>query len=291
MLNIFKKLISLLDAEERKKMFLLVFMMLTMALLDMIGVASIFPFMVVLTDPGHVETNIYLSKLFDICKNFGIENMEQFLFVLGGGVLLLLIISLTFKAFTIYAQVRFVNMCQYTLSKRLIGGYLNQPYSWFLNRSSANLGKIILSEVGTVIGGGLSPFMNLIARGMTTLALIFLLIAVDPKLTLIISLVLSSAYGVIFFFTRQYLNRNGVERLENEELKFKAMNEAFGATKMVKVRGLEQIYTNKFSIPSKIIALNLALASSIAQLPRFFRRHCFWWNNTANTYFDGAIKF
>ena len=112
--------------------------------------------------------------------------------------------------------------------------------------------------------------MNLIARGMTTLALIFLLIAVDPKLTLIISLVLSSAYGVIFFFTRQYLNRNGVERLENEELKFKAMNEAFGATKMVKVRGLEQIYTNKFSIPSKIIALNLALASSIAQLPRFF---------------------
>ena len=75
---------------------------------------------------------------------------------------------------------------------------MNQPYSWFLNRS-ANLGKIILSEVGTVIGGGLSPFMNLIARGMTTLALIFLLIAVDPKLTLIISLVLSSAYGVIFF--------------------------------------------------------------------------------------------
>ena len=69
------------------------------------------------------------------------------------------------------------------------------------------------------------------------------------------------------------------------------MNEAFGATKMVKVRGLEQIYTNKFSITSKIIALNLALASSIAQLPRFFRRHCFRWNNTANTYFDGAIKF
>ena len=68
MLNIFKKLISLLDAEERKKMFLLVFMMLTMALLDMIGVASIFPFMVVLTDPGHVETNIYLSKLLIYAK-------------------------------------------------------------------------------------------------------------------------------------------------------------------------------------------------------------------------------
>ena len=68
MLNIFKKLIYLLESKERKKMFLLVFMMLTMALLDMIGVASIFPFMVVLTDPSHVETNIYLSKLLIYAK-------------------------------------------------------------------------------------------------------------------------------------------------------------------------------------------------------------------------------
>ena len=31
-------------------------------------------------------------------------------------------------------------------------GYLHQPYSSFLNRHSADLGKFILSEVGEVIG-------------------------------------------------------------------------------------------------------------------------------------------
>jgi hypothetical protein len=41
-------------------------------------------------------------------------------------------------------------MRQYSIGKRLVEGYLNQPYSWFLSRHSADLGKTILSEVGTM---------------------------------------------------------------------------------------------------------------------------------------------
>ena len=270
MIIAFKKLIYLLKSNERKKMYLLISMMLIMALLDMIGVASILPFMLVLTNPGLVETNIFLNKLFEISSLFGIENKQQFLFVLGGGVLALLIISLSFKAFTTYAQVRFVQMCNFSVGKRLIEGYLHQPYSWFLNRNSSDIGKIVLSEVGQVISNGLSPFMNLISTSMVSIMLVSLLILADPKLTLIIALVLSLSYGLIFFLTRTYLNKNGKERLVNNKLRFKAVSEAFGAAKEVKVSGLEQIYTMKFSHPSKIIARNLALAASISQLPRYF---------------------
>ena len=33
-------------------------------------------------------------------------------------------------------------MCEYNVSKRLVEGYLHQPYIWFLNRNSAELGKV-----------------------------------------------------------------------------------------------------------------------------------------------------
>ena len=270
MLKTIKKIIYLLKSHERKKMFLIISMMLLMAILDMIGVASILPFMAVLSSPNLVETNLFLKTLFEFSSVFGVENKQQFLFALGGGVLLFLVVSLTFKAFTIYIQVKFVSTCEYTISRRLIEGYLHQPYSWFLNRNSANLGKIILSEVGTVTGTGLLPLMNLIARGMITLAIIFLLIIVDPKLTLIIALIFGTSYSAIFFFMRRYLGIIAQERLENEQLKYTAVSEAFGAAKEVKVGGLEQVYTKKFSDPSKIVARNSALASIIVQLPRFF---------------------
>ena len=57
----FKKLLFLLTSHERKGAGLLLIMMLIMAFLDMIGVASILPFMAVLSDPSIVETNLTLN--------------------------------------------------------------------------------------------------------------------------------------------------------------------------------------------------------------------------------------
>ena len=50
-----KKLLFLLTPHEQKKAGLLLILILIMALLDMIGVASILPFMAVLTNPSFIE--------------------------------------------------------------------------------------------------------------------------------------------------------------------------------------------------------------------------------------------
>ena len=240
-----------------------------MALLDMIGVASILPFMAVLTNPSIVETNFFLNSMFEFSKIIGIENNQQFLFALGILVFIILLLSLLFKAFTTYFQVRFVMMREFSIGKRLVEGYLRQPYSWFLSRHSAELGKNILSEVGHVIATGLRPLMQIIARGMLAIMLIILLIIVDSKLALTVGLILFVAYFFIFKSVRKYLNKIGEERLQNNEKRFKVLTEAFGAAKEVKVGGLEGIYIKLFSESGKIYALTQASAYVINQIPRF----------------------
>ena len=106
----FKKLLFLLNSNERKRARLLLIMILIMALLDMIGVASILPFMAVLTNPGLIETNLILNTMFHASSSFGVENNQQFLFTLGVIVFALLIISLAFKALPTYVQVQWVQM-------------------------------------------------------------------------------------------------------------------------------------------------------------------------------------
>ena len=220
----------------------------------MIGVASILPFMAVLTNPSIVETNFYLNSMFEFSKIIGIENNQQFLFALGILVFITLLLSLLFKAFTTYFQVRFVMMREFSIGKRLVEGYLRQPYSWFLNRHSADLGKNILSEVGQVISFGLKPLMEIIAKVILVIMLIILLILVDPKLALIVGFTLLVAYYFIFSLVRKYLNRIGEERVKNNEKRFKVVTEAFGASKEVKLGGLEKIYINLFSDSAKIFA-------------------------------------
>ena len=240
-----------------------------MALLDMIGVASILPFMAVLTNPSLIETNSILNTVFKTASIFGVESSQQFLFALGVFVFVLLIISLTFKAFTTYLQVRFVRMREQSIGKRLLEGYLHQPYSWFLNHHSADLGKTILSEVNVVIDNGINPFIELIAKGMVTIALITLLLITNPKLALIVGLSLATAYGAIFYCIRKYVIRTGEERLKNNQLRFTIISEVFGAVKEVKLGGLEKNYIKNFSKSAQILARTIASSQVIAILPRF----------------------
>ena len=268
-MQIIKKVLFLLTPSERLQAYLLLFMILIMALLDMIGVASILPFIAVLTNPSLIETNLILNSVFESSKIFGVENNQQFLFILGIFVFILLVVSQVFKVITTYSQVRFIQMREYSIGKRLIEGYLHQPYSWFLNRHSSELGKSILSEVAIVIGGCIYPVMELISKGMVTIALVVLLVLVDPKIALIVGLSLSCTYGVIFFFLRNFLKRIGKERLKNNQLRFKSVSEAFGAAKEIKVGGLEKIYIRRFSDAAKNFARYTASSQAISQLPRF----------------------
>ena len=268
-MQILKKLLFLLGPNERKQAGLLLMMIIFMALLDTIGVASILPFVAVLTNPNLIETNSTLNFMFQISNIFGVENNQQFLFTLGVLVFFTLIISLSFKAITTYMLAKFVKMNEFNIGKRLIETYLHQPYSWFLNRNSADLGKTILSETQQIIAGGITPLMELIAKGMVVIALTTLLVVADPKLAIIVFFLLAGTYAIIFYFVRNYLNKAGKKRLINNQLRFTVVSEAFDAIKEVKAGGFEKNFIKLFSNSAKIFAQVQASSQIIAQLPRF----------------------
>ncbi|MEO0678776.1 MAG: ABC transporter ATP-binding protein, partial [Pseudomonadota bacterium] len=61
MLDAYRKLMDLLDARERRRFWLLMVLLVVMGLANMLGVASVMPFLAVLSDPGIVERNAWLS--------------------------------------------------------------------------------------------------------------------------------------------------------------------------------------------------------------------------------------
>ncbi len=264
-----KKLLYLLTRYEKRRAMLLLCMILIMAFLEMAGVVSIMPFMAVLTNPDLIQTNPILNNLFSFSKKFGVETNNQFLFVLGISVFLLLVISIAFKALTHFALLRFTYMRQYSLGKRMIEGYLHQPFSWFLNRHSADLGKNILAEVGLIVNSILNPLLNLIQFILITLALLIILILVNTKIAIIVGSTVGLAYGIIYFFTRSLVYKIGKERLKSSELLFISVSEAFGAIKEIKVSGSEKNFINRYSDPAKNLASKQALLGLISSLPRF----------------------
>ena len=264
-----KKALYLLSIRERKNLFLLIVMLMITAILDMMGVASILPFIGVLANPELLETNASLKFLYKSSELIGIENKQQFLFALGIFVFALLVFSLGFKALTTYVKSHFIQMRHYSISKRLFEGYLHQPYSWFLSRNSADVSKTILSEVALVVNQFLAPLIELISQCAVVFMLLALLVLIDPKLTFVAGTTLFLAYLIIYLFIKNILRHIGNERFKANKSRFDVLSEAFGAAKEVKVNGLEQVYIRRFSHPAETFSRLQALAQVIKLLPRF----------------------
>ena len=204
MLNTYRKLLSMLDPRERRRAGLVFLLMLSIAVSEVLGVASVMPFMAVLANQEVVDSNKYLAGAFQL---FGFERRESFLFALGLLFFVLLLGSLSLKALGLWAQMRFSYNRSFVWSSRLVAAYLRQPYEWFLNRHSADLATSILAEVDDVVWNALIPMLQVVAQSMVAVLLLALLVAVEPRLALIIGAIVGGGFAAISYFFRLRLTR------------------------------------------------------------------------------------
>ena len=264
MLSVWGKLVSLLGPNERRRGLIVLGLLVVVAFFEVLGVASIMPFIAVLTNPEVVETNEYLAALYGW---LGFSTLDHFLVFLGLAFFSLLVLSLAFNALGTWARLRFSHNRVYTWGTRLVGGYLRQPYEWFLNRHSSDLATSVLSEVNQVVNQALLPAMGMIASSLVVVFLMTLLIAVDPLLALSVGGFLASAYAAVYFLLRKQLRRIGIERQKAMRERFHVVQEAFGGVKDIKIGGLEETAVERFLGPSRRMARAIIRAGLISELP------------------------
>jgi len=272
-MSIIKKIYTILLPAERRKGYLLLLMVLIMAILDTAGVASIAPFIAVISNPDVVVSNVFLSGFYDFVGFSRVDNkpidIEDFMFFLGVVVFITMLISTLFKAWTIYTLERYAQQCNFSLGHQLVSGYLRQPYSWFLNRHSSDIGKAILSEASAVISGALFPLMLIIAYGAVTLSIMALLFVVDPWLSMLVGSGLGGIYVITYLVLRRYLSDIGEDRVLANKERFKIVQEGFKGIKDIKIYGLENTLLGRFKGPSLRYAKHTATQHIIGKMPRF----------------------
>jgi ATP-binding cassette, subfamily B, bacterial PglK len=266
MADLIRKLFQLLGPRDRRQFYFLLVVLVIVAGVEMAGIASIMPFMAVVTNPDVIQSNAWLNKVY---TSLNFETEKGFLVFLGVFVLVLLVLSNIVKATGNWITLRFHNKLHYVFARRLLARYLSQPYPFFLNRNTTELGKNILTEARNVVTGIISPATVVVASGLITLAILGLLIAVDPFVALAIVVVLGGAYSVIYLLARRRLAGIGREQVRASAEKYKSAGEGLSGIKDLKVLGRELTFLKRFSESAKLHALNNVRAGVISELPRY----------------------
>ena len=261
----FKKILYLLSPHEKRRGVVVLLMVIIMALLETVGVASVMPFLSVLGNPEAVKTHALLASIYD---GLGFESVDQFLMALGAAAFALIVFSALFRALTIYAMTRWAMMRVHSFGQCLLETYLRQPYAYFLDHHSGDLSKTILSEAGEVVYQAVKPALEVISHAFVVLALIILLVIVDPLLALAVASTVGGTYAIIYLVIRGFLNRIGRDRVLANKQRFEAAGEALGGIKDIKMIGCEHSYLQRFSGPSARFAKHKATSQFLSEVPK-----------------------
>ncbi len=261
-----RQALELLTAHERGRLVLLLGIVILVALAEVAAVLSVVPFLAVLADPGIVSRNAALSWLQSTVSP---GSTERFLFLLGCGAFFLLIGAAVVRILGTYAMIRFAQMRRHTISSRLLESYLGRPYEFFLGRHSGDMTKSILSEVDQVVTTVLQPAVLMLGNVVSLLAMVVLLLTVDPMVAIGAGVVLIGAYALIYLIVRGPVDRAGHARAAANSARFEAASEALGGIKEVRLVGREQSFLDRFRTPSFKLARNFAIGTTLANVPRY----------------------
>lgn len=266
MIEALRKIFALLAIGGHKKLYWLLGAVIIMSVFDLVGVASIFPFLNVLSNPSVIEANNQLRWVYE---KFNFTSKDHFLVALGGISFCILLISSFFRATTTIALIRFTWLKHYVISRHLLSQYLYEPYVFFLNRNSSELTAYLLTEVARVVSGVLMPFIFLISRSLLAVLILLLLVVVDPLVAIFVIGAIGGGYAIIYTCVRQKLSRTGQELLMYNKRMYKVLNESFGGIKDIKLMGKENVFIEQYANPARKVIDCYCSQFVITQFPRY----------------------
>lgn len=267
MYKLIKNLFNLLSINQRKRFYILQFLVIVMSVFEILGVASIIPFMALVGDIGQLEQNTLFAKIY---IESGVASESQFVFFIGLCVLGLLFISMIISIFTTWGLSMFANKIGTEIADRLYRYYLQKEWLFHASGSSAQLTKKIATETMRVTGAILVPLMQMNSKVVLSLLMSLSIFFYDPKVALIGLSIFAISYFFLFKGVRNRLNKNGTAISEVNEERFRLMNEGFGGIKDLLLMGRDADFINRFNRSGKTLAYSQGTNAALAQAPRYF---------------------
>ena len=155
---------KILGKNNQNKVLVAIFLYFFSGIFDLVGVASVLPFLSALADPELINTNKYLAEI----KSFLNFSDSQFIIFLGLASFILIIINQLLRLLSNWFSLAFSENLLYEKSKDLFYFYLERPYKYFLSKSTFNLVQRCTNYVNAAVGGYITPLLLITGHLFTT---------------------------------------------------------------------------------------------------------------------------
>ena len=251
--------------HRKNKIFLLWLLVLTfiLSLVETIGISAIMPFISVASNPDLIDGKYYKA----VYEFFGFENKNNFVIAFGFLLIGFYFFRATYNILYGYLSNKFAFGSYHYFAYRLFESYLGMPYKEFVKKNSAILTKTIVTEAQH-LSFLIQNLLLLISELFTVVLLYVILLFVNWKMTIVLSVVLGAKILLLTKTISRAIKKQGVKKTLLQNQFYKIINETLGNFKIVKLIGNEDKLFESFAKTSSGYAKSNVINSTFALAPR-----------------------
>lgn len=259
-----KKLLAITTRQEKKNFIILIFMSIFLSIIETIGISAIMPFITLASDPSKIVSNKYSKMVYDF---FEFSTTTNFMIFFGLFLIGFYIFRATYSMLYNYILNKFAFGRFHAFAFRLFKNYTNLPYKRFIKRNSTELIKTIVSEASN-LSFYMQSLLLIFSEFFTVVLLYALLLLMDWKMTLVLTILLGAKVLFLLFFLKKRIEKEGLKRSIMQSKFYKILNETFGNLKIIKLIQNEEKLYSEFSNISYGYARANIVSNTLNQLPR-----------------------
>ncbi len=257
--------LDLLDKDDKYQLIILLFLFIISGFIEVIGIASIAPFITLFKSPEIVTGNVLYMEI------IGLLNLSAYdaTLIIGVTIIILFTLSNFLSAYVLWRSVRFTAYQQHKISMKVIEKYLYQSYDFYLKNNASFLSKNILHETGVVCDLVILPALQFLSKLIIVISVSIFLLTVNHYIFLATVVILGLVYLFIYKTIRKKIKNYGNTKILMNKEKYKYVTDAFSDIKNVKFYEVEKSFLKKLDNPTKEFSFLTAKSTLMSVLPKY----------------------
>lgn len=240
--DLLSKIFDILNRKQRYLTFLVFFLTLIGALLEVIGVSAVLPLIQAMIYPDQLRENALVKKLIAI---FHIGGNTQLLLLISFGVVGVYLIKNGYLIFLSYVRIKYSTAIQRELGIRIMNIYMKQGYPFFIKSNTNDLYRGITGDVAGIYNI-LNFGFRLIAESITVVCICIYMFITDWIMAIFVATFALISVLIIMLFGKRKMRKLGEDYRKYDMLTRKWSAQAFQGIKEVLVLNRQEFFINRY---------------------------------------------
>ena len=228
--------------RRRRQYFFLITLTLVCALLEVVSLSAVIPFITVISNPDGL---LEYPLIIEIIGSFGITKNSDLVIIICIGFMLVALLTGGMRILLIWMSIHIINATSRDISDKVLYRILYQPYSVHIANNSSEVISSMVKKIDSSTST-ISASVNIIISTLLFTSIITTVFVINYMVAIGSVAIFGSAYLLIAWLTRYRVAHNGQTIVKEQGNMIKTIQEALGGIRDVLLDGTQSIYCKTY---------------------------------------------